>query len=68
MTPTRSPQTAAETPTVASKGHGAKPAAVRERAVLALLSDRSLEWAAQRSGVNERTLRHWLTEDAAFPD
>jgi hypothetical protein len=49
-----------------SKGHGAKTAAVRERAILAFLSERSLELAAARADVSERTLRRWLTDDAAF--
>lgn len=47
-------------------GHGAKPDAVRERAILALLSERSIKKAAAKVGINERTLRRWLTDDAAF--
>ena len=47
-------------------GHGAKSAAVRERAILALLSDRTLGQAAAKAEVNERTLRRWLSEDEAF--
>ena len=47
-------------------GHGAKTAAVRERAILALLSEPSITKAAARAGVAEQTLRRWLTEDAAF--
>ncbi len=47
-------------------GHGAKSAAVRERAILALLSERTIGKAAAMAGVNERTLRHWLSEDEAF--
>jgi hypothetical protein len=39
---------------------------VREQAVLALLSERTLERAAERCGVSERTLSRWLTEDAEF--
>jgi hypothetical protein len=39
---------------------------VRERAILALLSERTLERAAKRCGVSERTLRRWLAEDAEF--
>src|SRR3989442_15844603 len=42
-----------------------KPA-VREQAILALLSERRLEDAAERAGVGVRTLRRWLTEDASF--
>jgi hypothetical protein len=49
-----------------NKGHGAKPAAVREKAILALLTERTIGTAALRCGVNERTLRRWLTEDATF--
>jgi len=48
------------------RGHGSKPDAVREKAILALLSERSLGKAAERAGVGERTLRRWLEEDAAF--
>jgi hypothetical protein len=33
---------------------------------LALLSERSIELAARRAGVGERTLRTWLSEDAEF--
>jgi hypothetical protein len=43
-------------------GHGAKSKAVREAAVLALLSERSITAAAERCGVNESTLRKWLAE------
>lgn len=49
-----------------ARGHGAKTAAVRERAILALLSERTIELAATKAGVNERTLRRWLTDDEAF--
>ena len=58
------PQTAAEVRE--PDGHGAKPAAVREKAILALLSEKSIGRAAIRSGVNEKTLRRWLMEDAQF--
>ena len=47
-------------------GHGAKSAAVREKAILALLTQKSIGRAAAKSGVNEKTLRRWLTEDTAF--
>lgn len=47
-------------------GHGAKSEAVRERAILALLSEKTLGAAAEKAEVGERTLRRWLTEDAAF--
>ena len=46
--------------------HGAKSAAVREQAILALLSEKSLGKAAAKSGVNEKTLRRWLANDEAF--
>ena len=49
-----------------SGGHGAKSAAIQERAILALLSAKTLGAAAQSAGVGERTLRRWLTEDATF--
>ena len=60
----RSPQKAAG---VRSKrGHGAKPEATRERAVLALLSEKTVTDAATRAKVSEKTLRRWLSEDEAF--
>jgi DNA-binding transcriptional MerR regulator len=46
-----------------SAGHGAKSAAVRERAILALVSEKSIGAAAKRCGVNEKTLRRWMTEE-----
>lgn len=48
------------------KGHGAKLDAVRESAILALLTEKSITLAAERCGVSERTLRRWLSEDAEF--
>ena len=47
-------------------GHGAKPEAVRERAVLALLSEKTISKAAAKSDVNEKTLRRWLADDDGF--
>ncbi len=47
------------------KGH-AKSEAVREAAILALLTEKSILDAADRCGVSERTLRRWLTNDAEF--
>jgi alpha-beta hydrolase superfamily lysophospholipase len=47
-------------------GHGAKTAATRERAIVALLSERTIEAAATRAGVDESTLRRWLAKDEAF--
>ena len=46
-------------------GHGAKPAAVRDQAILALLSEPTIGEAAARCGIAEKTLRRWLTEDVA---
>ena len=47
-------------------GHGAKSAAVRERAVVALLSEKTIAEAAGKAGVGEKTLRRWLSDDEAF--
>ena len=47
-------------------GHGANAAAVREAAVVALLSAPSIVEAAARVGMGESTLRRWLAEDATF--
>jgi hypothetical protein len=47
-------------------GHGRKSFAIREQAILALLTERSLERAAERCGVSERTLRRWQAEDTEF--
>lgn len=66
-TPSR-PQKASDGRTAAHGGHGAKPDAVRERAVLALLSERTVADAARRCGVGERTLRRWLSDDVTFKD
>jgi len=43
-----------------------KADSTRERAILALLSHRSLSAVAKRARVGERTIRRWLTEDADF--
>jgi transposase-like protein len=48
------------------KGHGAKTEAVRERAIMALLSGNSVSNAARRCGVNEKTLRRWMQTDESF--
>jgi hypothetical protein len=50
----------------ATAGHGAKAQAVRERAILTLLTERTIGKAASKCGVNERTLRRWLSEDEGF--
>ena len=60
----RSPQKPADTRS--KGGHGAKSAAVRERAVVALLSEKTVTAAAGKAGVNESTLRRWLSQDEAF--
>ncbi len=49
-----------------SAGHGTKSAASREQAILALLSEKTLGTAAEKCGVNEKTLRRWLAGDEAF--
>ena len=64
--PLERPQTAPGGRPRATKGHGAKTAATREQAILALLSERTIGRAATRVGIGERTLRRWLVEDAAF--
>lgn len=64
----RSPQNPAEAREKGAtpKGHGAKSDAVRTAAILAQLTEKSIQLAAARCGVNERTLRRWLAEDEAF--
>ena len=39
---------------------------MREQAILVLLSERTIERAAERANVGVRTLRRWLTEDPEF--
>jgi hypothetical protein len=39
---------------------------LRERAIEALLSEKTLGAAARRCGVNEKTLRRWRAEDEEF--
>ena len=60
----RSPQKPADTRP--KRGHGAKSAATRERAVLALLSEKTITAAAKKAKVDESTLRRWLSEDEQF--
>ena len=48
------------------KGHGASSESVRGRAIVALLSERTLGRAARRCGVSERTLRRWMSDDEDF--
>lgn len=62
------PQSAAVGQGELRRGHGAKPAAARERAVLALLSARSVGEAARVAGIGERTLRTWMRQDVSFQD
>ena len=47
-------------------GHGAKSQAVRDKAILALLSEKNIPAAAAKCRIGERTLHRWLTSDAAF--
>lgn len=65
MTP-RSPQSTAESRESVSKGHGAKSSVVRQKAILALLSEPTIGCAAKRAGIGERTLRTWMSEDSEF--
>ncbi len=60
----RNPQMPADTRS--KRGHGAKSQATRERAVLALLSEKTVTDAAKKAGVDESTLRRWLSQDEAF--
>ena len=48
------------------RGHGAKSDEVRERAIVALLSENTIGAAAERCGLNEKTLRVWMADDEAF--
>lgn len=48
------------------RGHGAKSEATRARAVLALLSEKTVTDAAKKAKINESTLRRWLSDDEAF--
>ncbi len=49
-----------------NRPHGTKSQAVRDQAILALLSEKSVAKAAARCGLSERTLHRWLTGDDAF--
>ena len=51
------------------KGHGAKSDRQRDEAIVALLSQRSIEEAARVAGIAPNTLRRWLKQpefDAAY--
>jgi alpha-beta hydrolase superfamily lysophospholipase len=48
------------------QAHRVKGETVRERAVLALLSEKTLVRAARHCGLNEKTLRRWIAHDEAF--
>ena len=50
------------------RGHGAKPGAVRDRAIVALLTEKTIANAAAKTGINEKTLRRWLGDDAFKAD
>ena len=52
--------------TRSKRGHGAKSEAIREHAVLALLSEKTVTDAAKKAKVDESTLRRWLSKDEAF--
>ena len=61
------PQKSSDTRKWASGGgHGSRTEAVRDRAVLALLSESTIIRAAKRAGVNEKTLRGWMADDEDF--
>ena len=60
------PQMSAEARETKEPGHGSKSSAVRERAVLALLSEPTLAAAAEQCRLNEKTLRRWVAADEAF--
>ena len=60
----RFPQKPADTRS--KRGHGAKSVATRERAVLALLSEKTVTEAAAKAEIDESTLRCWLSQDEAF--
>jgi hypothetical protein len=47
-------------------GHSAKSAAVRERAILVLLSENNIGEADAKSAVNEKTMRRWLLNAESF--
>ena len=64
--PDTPPQNSSEPHTTKGRGHGAKSQEVRERAIVALLSEKSIGTAAERCGLNEKTLRVWMAEDDAF--
>jgi hypothetical protein len=53
-------------PPVKRRGHGAKSEEVRERTIVALLSENSIGAAAERCGLNEKTLRVWMADDEEF--
>jgi transposase-like protein len=66
--PSQSQDSSAARETAKRYGHGAKTDTVRERAILALLTEKTIKAAARRVGVDERTLRKWIQEDVEFQD
>src|SRR5262245_13646605 len=46
----------------AGQGHGSRPEAVRERLVLALMTEPTITAAAKKAGVSRATAFRWLTE------
>ncbi len=47
-------------------GHGLKSNATRERAICALLTEKTIARAGKRAGIAERTLRRWMSDDEDF--
>ena len=47
-------------------GHGSKLSRKQEQAIEGLLSEPTVQRAAQRAGVGYRTLKTWLSSDPAF--
>ena len=47
-------------------GHGTKSKADRDKAIVALLSEKSVSEAATACGIGERTLHRWLADDEQF--
>lgn len=65
--PVKRPQKAADVRSNGNpRGHGAKSEIVRERAILALLSEATVGAAARRCGISEKTLRRWMVDDQLF--
>ena len=63
MTAKPRPDTAAFGRESATRNRGRS---TRDKAILALLSEKNLTAAAKKTGVGERSLRRWLAEDPTF--